>query len=409
MLALAAIGALILILGVFSNPLRRRVPVSPPLVALLLGIVLGPHVLGWLDPGALSERDVLLREAARVTLAIGLMAIALRLPPRYLLRHWRSLALILGVVMPLMWIFSGLLVYLLIGLPFWIALLVGAALTPTDPIVSTSIVVGDFAEEHLPARLRHTISAEAGANDGLAYPLLVLPVLFMAASPADVLGRWLVHTWLWEVGGAIVIGIAVGAGAGKLLMWSERLDLIETHSFLAYTLALTLFTLGVAELAGTEGIMAVFLAGLAFDWVVGSKERSEEERVQETVNQFFFLPVFGLLGLTLPWSEWFELGWPALALVGSVLLLRRLPAVLLLAPWVGRLKTRGDALYFGWFGPIGVSTLLYAMLAVERTGAQEVWALASLLLFASVLVHGVTANPLTIVYGRRARRGMPDR
>ena len=400
-LVLITIGAVVLFLGVWSNFLRRRTFVPEPFVALLIGVVLGPSVLGWLDPSQWTDERLILKEAARLTLAVALMAIALRLPPEYLRRHGRALLVMVAVVMPLMWLASGALVWAIIGLPLWVALLVGAVLTPTDPIVTTTMMVGDFAEERLPSRIRDLLSMEAGANDGLAYPLLVLPALMLSGAAGDALGAWFWHTWLWEIAGAVVIGAAFGYGAGRMLTWSERHDFIERHSFLAFSLALTLFTLGIAEAVGVEGVLAVFTAGLAFTPTVGGDERAEEEGIQEAISQFFYLPVFTLLGLSLPWAAWAALGPPALVLVVAVLLARRLPIVLLMTWPLRSLPHRHDRAYVGWFGPIGISTLLYAMLAVERTGVEEAWVLGSLLIFASAAVHGVSANPLTLAYARR--------
>ena len=400
-LVLITIGAVVLFLGVWSNFLRRRTFVPEPFVALLIGVLLGPSVLGWLDPSEWTNERLLLKEAARLTLAVALMAIALRLPPDYLRRHGRALLVMVAFVMPLMWLASGALLWAIIGLPLWVALLVAAVLTPTDPIVTTTMMVGDFAEERLPSRIRDLLSMEAGANDGLAYPLLVLPALMLSGAAGDALSAWVWHTWRWEIAGAVAIGAALGYGAGRMLTWSERHDFIERHSFLAYSLALTLITLGVAEAVGVEGVLAVFTAGLAFTPTVGGDERAEEEGIQEAISQFFYLPVFTLLGLSLPWAAWAALGPTALVLVVAVLLARRLPIVLLVTLPLRSLPQVHDRAFVGWFGPIGISTLLYAMLAVERTGVEEAWVLGSLLIFASAAVHGVSANPLTLAYARR--------
>ena|SRR5688572_29367250 len=107
--------------------------------------------------------------------------------------------------MPLMWIVSGLLVYLILGLPFWVAVLIGAIITPTDPVVASSIVAGGVAERNLPSSLRCAISAESGFNDGLALPFVVLPVLVLTEPPGEVLGHWLTHTVLLEIVGVAVV------------------------------------------------------------------------------------------------------------------------------------------------------------------------------------------------------------
>ncbi len=126
-----------------------------------------------------------MKQGARLAIAIQVMGVALRLPKAYPFTHWRSLAVLLGPVMLLMWLVSGLLVYLILGLPCWVAMLVGAVITPTDPVIATSIATGKVAEQNLPTRLRNLLSAESGANDGLGYPFVLLPILILTRSPQE--------------------------------------------------------------------------------------------------------------------------------------------------------------------------------------------------------------------------------
>lgn len=391
-----------LLVGLFSKPLKRSL-LSAPIVALLLGVLLGPEVFGVLDPVEWGSQETILEQAARLTIAISLMGIALRLPAGYPLRHWRSLTMMLGPVMVLMWLVSGMLVYVVLGLPFWVAMLIGAVITPTDPVVSSTIVQGDLAEANLPARVRHLLSGESGANDGLAYPLVFLSLLMIERPPTDALTHWLTQVVLWEVGAAVAFGAAIGYAAGRLLRWAETKGNIEQPSYLAYTLALSLAVLGGTKLLGTDGLLAVFAAGIALNVAVDTEDDTQEERVQEAVNRFFILPVFVLLGLALPWRQWFELGWAGVLLIAAVLLLRRLPAVLALTPVIRQAHGLRDALFLGWFGPIGVAALFYASLSLRETGTEEVWVVGSLAICASILVHGVSAVPFTRLYGRTTR------
>ena len=271
-IALVTVGSVVLVVGLLSNPIRRS-PVSTPMLALLAGVLLGPAVSGVLDPTEWGSRTTILEQATRLTLAVSLMGVALRLPEAFPLRRWRTLAVLLGIVMPLMWLASGLLVYLILGLPFLAALLVGAAITPTDPVVSSTIVTGEVAERNLPGRLRHTLAAESGFNDGLAYPFVLLCVLLLTRPPGEALSHWLTRTLLWEVGFALVFGTILGYGAGRLMEWAKRRDDAEESFFLVYTVALSLVVLGAAKLLGSDGILAVFVAGLGFDLAVGGDRR----------------------------------------------------------------------------------------------------------------------------------------
>lgn len=400
-LALLLVGLLVLVLGLLSEPLKRG-PVTAPIVALAVGVLTGPAVSGLAALPEWEREAPVLEQTARLTVALSLMAIALRLPRGYPRRHWRALAVLLGPLMVLMWLASGLLVYGLLGLGFWASMLVGAVVTPTDPVVASSIVTGGLAERNIPARVRNLLSSESGANDALAYPLVLLCVLMLELPAPEALGAWLLRVLLWEVLAAAALGAAVGYAAGRLLERAEARRSIEPTSFLAYALALTLAVLGGAKGLGTDGLLAVFAAGLAFSVAVRESERAQEERVQEAVNSFFTLPAFVLLGLSLPWAGWRELGWIGPGLAGAVLLLRRLPAFLALRPWIGGVERWSDALFLGWFGPVGIAALFYALLGVREAGVEEAWRVGSLVIVASILVHGLSAATLTRLYGRAA-------
>ncbi len=401
-LALLTIGGVVLVIGLFSSPLKRSV-LSVPLVSLLVGVALGPAVLGILDPANWGDQTIILEQAARLTVAISLMEIALRLPKGYPFSRGRSLAVMLGPVMVLMFVASGLLAYAILGVSFWAAMLIGAVVTPTDPVVASSIVQGQVAENNLPSRIRHLLSGESGSNDGLAYPFVFLAILMIEHPPGEAIVQWLTRIILWEVLGAVVLGALIGYVAGKLLGWAQAKGEIRDPSFLAYTIAVALTALGSTRLVGTDGILAVFAAGVALNMAVSTDIQEQEEKIDEAVNRFFVLPVFVLLGLALPWAEWVELGWKGLLLAGLVLLLRRPPWVLALVGLVPRMQGTQDALFTGWFGPIGVAALYYATLSEHTVGLHEVWVVGSLVISCSVLVHGVSAAPLTRLYGRRAR------
>lgn len=401
--ALLVAGLLVLLLGLLAEPLKRSL-LSPPLVALGVGVLLGPKAAGALEVAGWGSEAAILEQVARLTVALSLMAISLRLPRAYVLRNTRPLALLLGPLMLAMWLASGLLVHGLLGLGLWASLLVGAVLTPTDPVVASSIVTGGVAERNLPARLRHLLSAESGANDALAYPLVLLCVLMLGGPASEALPEWLLRVVLWEVLVAAGFGLLAGYGAGVLLEYAEVRRTIERTSYLAYALALTLAVLGGAKLLGTDGLLAVFTAGLGFSLAVRESERIDEQGVQEAVNGFFTLPAFALLGLALPWEAWRELGWAGPGLAVAVLGLRRLPAFLALRPWLGGVRTGRDALFLGWFGPIGIAALFYSQLSVRQAGVEEAWEVGSLVIAASVVAHGVSAAPLTKLYGRSAAR-----
>ena len=405
-ITLFMVGAVVLAVGLLSAPIKRSF-LSVPLVALLAGVLLGPAVFGVVDPREWGDQTLILEQAARLTVAISLMEIALRLPKGYPFGNWRSLLVLLGPVMVLMFVVSGLLAYAILGVSFWAAMLIGAIVTPTDPVVASSIVQGGVANENLPARLRHLLSGESGSNDGLAYPFVFLAILMIQEPPGQAVFQWITRIILWEVLGAVVIGALIGYAAGKALEWARRRGEIRDPSFLAYSIALALMALGSTRLVGTDGILAVFAAGIAFNLAISAGTEEREDQIDEAVNRFFVLPIFVLLGLSLPWGEWAALGWKGPVLAALILLLRRPPWVLLFSGRVPGMRGAQDGLFAGWFGPVGVAALYYAALSEKLVGLEEAWVVGSLVISASVLVHGVSAAPLTKLYGRRAGNGRP--
>jgi sodium/hydrogen antiporter len=402
----ATIGGLALALGLASRPLRD-LPVTEPLAALLLGVVLGPAVLDLVAIGD-AERDEILATTARIVMALSLMAAALRYPTHTVGRHVRPLVLLLVVVTPVMLLVSSGLAIVVLGMPVGVALVLGAAVAPTDPVLAASIVEGDKAERDLPLRLRLWLSIESGANDGLGAVLLLVGLAVVTTgSVGRGLGEAAVRLLI-----ALPLGLVLGDAAGRLLTWAHRHHDIEHSAFLGITLSVTLFVLGVVSLAGGEGLVGVFVAGLTYNRQLSRRELAEEWEVQEAINRYLVLPAFTLLGVALPWSEWARLGGTGIAFTVGLLLLRR-PIVLLLLRRPLKVDTC-EALFLGWFGPVGAAAMLVLAEAGQRgvgaadAGAADLWAAGSLVIALSTVLHGVTAAPARRVLGRREAKTGAD-
>lgn len=394
-LAYAAIGTLSVLLALFSDRIRE-LPVSEPLLALLLGVALGPVALDLLSFPP-ETRDSLLLEGTRVLLAASVMTAALRFPVTSLRGLVPQFALLLCVVMPIAAVVTGA-AALTLGLPLALALLVGTCLCPTDPVLAASVVTGRPAQRYLPERVRTLLTGESGANDGLALALVgvAVAVALPATDLADVAGRL-----VWEIAGGVAVGALLGAVAGKAMEAATRRRELEQGPSLIFTLLLAVAVLGVAQLAGTGGVLAVFVSGLAYNRTVRREERDPQENIDEAVNNYLALPVFVLLGAVLPWREWIDFGPAALVFVVAVLLVRRLPLITLFLRPLG-LRPRG-ATFTGWFGPMGVSALFYAAhSAHEGVHDPRLFVAVSLAVTASVVAHGLTASPFRRLYARRS-------
>jgi len=400
---LIVLGGLLLVLGLAAEPIRRsRIPVSEPILATTCGALIGLLVPAQVPD--LVQGDGVLEEVARFAVAFAVMGVALRLPRHYLRGHGWALALLLGPGMLIMWLVSGALIWACIGVPIWTALLIGAIVTPTDPVLASTIVTGKLARQHIPVRVRHLISAEAGANDGMAYPFVFLAIAALVPAPGDDALDWLLRVLVWEVFGAVVLGAAIGVLAGWLQNLVKAEGEIDDSAVLTVTIALTLLVLGGISLLGSDGILAVFAAGIAFNEAAGRPEEREQALVTEAAERLLTLPAFLLFGMVLPWDAWAALGWGGVALVVTVLFLRRVPMLLIVGPALAPpLTGLTDRLFIGWFGPIGVAAVFYALLAVRETGEPIVWSVTTLLVTASILVHGGTASAITRLYGGRAQ------
>jgi len=398
-LSLAAVGIVVLVLGFFSRSINCSY-FSIPLLAFVSGVVLGPLGFGVLNPESWGNAHKLLEEAARLTLGISLMAIALRIPKNYLFQNWRSFIVLLGLGMPLMLLVGGLLAYAALDVSVVIALLIGAAICPTDPVVASAIVTGGLAKKDLPQRFRYGISTESAANDGLAYPLVFLPLLLLISNDNGPWLTWFIDILLRGVGGALIFGSLLGWCVGQALLWAERKKTLDHSAFLVTTLALTISAMGLGKILGVNSILTVFVAGIVFSHWVGGEDRAIEANVQEAVNLFFTLPVFILFGLMLPVDKWLALGWGGAVFIVGVFLLRRIPIILILSPLLPIWRDWKMALLSGHFGPIGISAIFYAMVILEKSGNDFIWGVVSLVAATSLVVHGVTAAPLARLWAK---------
>lgn len=400
--ALAVLGGAILALSLVAGLIKEKVYLpTQPLIAVLVGVAIGPAGFGLLQLANWADPMTILEQAARLTIGFSVMAAALRIPRTYFSDQFKAMGSLLSLGQVMMWLISGLLAYWLLGLPFWVGLLVGAIVTPTDPVIASTIVSGETAKENIPNRIRNLISAESGANDGGAYPLVFLTVLMIEHPFGRALGEWLTTTLLWEVLFAVLVGLAIGAVTGRIQQWSLENDYIDETPLTTITIALTILVLGAVKLLGSDGILAVFAAGLAFNRVAPGDPETEEEEATETVEHLFTIPIFVLFGMALPWNEWIALGWAGVALVGAVLVLRRLPMMFTVGRLVPPLQGTADRALAGWFGPIGVAAIFYATLSTHHVGTDMGWIVGSLIITGSIVAYAITTTSLTKLYGQR--------
>lgn len=395
------VGAVVLSLSMSARTIKERLWISEPLAAMAIGAALGPIGFGLVTlPGS---HDSGLSAIARLTVAMSVAGVALRLPPTYVRRRWRTVLVMLAVVMPLMWAIASGAAWAFLGFSALPALWLGAAVTPTDPVLSDTVVTGDLAEREIDSEVRHLISFESGANDGLAFLLIMVPLSLADRSFAAAGEHWLFSALLGDVIAAIAVGATVGFLTGKAMRAVLDRELTTPTAVLAANASLVLLLLGASRLIGTDGLIAVFSGALALNWLIREEEGPRHREVQEVITRFFDAPVFILFGIALPLSAWRTLGWPLYGFAVAVLLLRRLPAIFVARPLLPPIRSLRRVLFVGWFGPVGAAALVYATAARRLEGGDSIWTAASLVVCLSVLVHGVTATPFTYWFARAGR------
>ena len=393
--ALVVGAGVVLVLVLLSERLSSW-SLPAPLLAVVIGAAIGPHALDVIPFDRLAEyRDPLLTEGSRIALGVGLVGVALRLPHGYWRRNWRWIAGIIGAGMAVMWLTAaGLL--LAVGLPLTLALLVGAMLTPTDPITTTPVVTGANAEKYVPERVRFNLSGESGVNDGLGFLFVMLPLLLLTVAPAgQAWTQWLVDVVLWKVLGAAVLAALAGWLFGKAYIACRSRGYIDQGSLLIIAIPVGLFMLGLLKLIGTDGILGVFITAAVFGQVVQQSAEEVQDTVADALTRLLMIPLFLLLGVFLPVGEWAHMSPVLLLGLAAAVFVRRVVAVWLVSPVYRNLHTRQELAFMSWFGPIGVSALYYAMDAASRLGDERVFVYVSFAIAVSVVLHGLSTVPLS--------------
>ncbi|KAI4132745.1 MAG: hypothetical protein LQ347_002479 [Umbilicaria vellea] len=384
----ATLGGFITLFGLVSYLFKERFYLSEALISLLAGVAFSPHAANFIKPldyagGSQENLGVITLYFTRLVLGVQLVLAGVQLPSKYLRKEWRSLALLLGPGMTAMWLCSSLIIWGLVpDLSFLHALAVGACVTPTDPVLSNSIVKGKFADKNIPKDLQKIIIAESGANDGLGYPFLFVALYLIkytgnggagqAGGARLAMAYWFGETWGYTIILSVVYGFAVGWIAKELLHFAEERKFVDRESFLVFAIALALFILGTCGMIGSDDVLACFVAGNAFTWDDWFRLETLDDSLQPTIDMLLNLSVFMWFGAVCPWTLFVHnnvIPIYRLIFIGILILLfRRVPIVYAMHWKIQQIEQKQQALFVGFFGPIGVSAVFYLYVTLEFLG-----------------------------------------
>jgi NhaP-type Na+/H+ or K+/H+ antiporter len=366
----------LLVVGALLSGLAHRSFLSLTALFVVAGFVLGRGGLGVLE---LDPRGEFVHDLAIVALIVILFRDGLEVEAEMLQTAWRLPLRSLIIAMPLTAAVVALAAHAIVGLDWTAAFLVGALLSPTDPVLSSSVVTNP----RVPRVVRHSLNLESGLNDGLALPA----VLALAAVLADRPGFVWWHFVLQDVG----LGFAYGLAAGLLAAWAlPRSAAIPAHQRSLFALGAAFATYGVTVLppAG-NGLIAVFVCAITLGIRRHDIRETFEARADDIV-EIVKLGVFVVFGALLTLDGLFTDGWAAVALVAVTLLVAR-PVAIGVALLGTRLPLYLQA-FIAWFGPKGVATMTFSLL-ILADGFPRIFNLAALCVFVSILAHGLTDTP----------------
>jgi NhaP-type Na+/H+ or K+/H+ antiporter len=401
------LGLLLIVLAA-GNAMVRRLPLTAAIVYLAAGYLLGPHGAQLFDFHPLDDSQLLerLTEVA-VIISLFTAGLKLRLDPRDLL--WREplrLAFISMTVTVALIAAAGI---TLLGLPLGVAILLGAVLAPTDPVLASEVQVADPGDRD---RLRFALTGEAGLNDGTAFPFVMLGLGLTglhALGPG--LSRWLLVDVVWAIVGGLAVGALLGRGVGLLIRKIRRRseDAFVLDDFLAIGLIALVY--GAALLIHTYGFLAVFAAGLAVRPESPHLETQREEAEDAHVGRAILLfneqmERIAELGIVILVGGMLSADYLPLGLVWFVpflfLVVRPISVTVGL---IGTVVPRERRWLLSWFGIRGVGSLYYLMFALNRGVPREVGAEITALVLSvvaiSVILHGISVTPLMRWYERR--------
>ncbi|TBU09841.1 Na(+)/H(+) antiporter [Hamiltosporidium magnivora] len=382
-LIICLLSFFVLVYGLISNYVANSLYIPEPLVSLIFGAIIGPCCLNLLNIGYIDSK-IVMYHFSRAVLCIQIMTAAMSLPRGYVLKKAKSLCIIVILISILEWLITSVIVYIFSYYNLGVSLAISACLTPTDPVLSNSIVKSKFSQENVAPRLKNLIIGESGINDGFGLIILYISLGFIIRNQ-NTISKICILILKGTILSAIS-GILIGYVSRKALKLCYTYHLVGTENFLIYGIALTFFSVGMMDLVGGSEMVCVFFTGTAFSWDEWFILETRESRLQEVIDSLFSSTFFVFFGSRIDFSRFsFNI------LIGSlvILLSRRPPVFYIFRRFIPEIRNRKEALFIGWFGPIGIGALFYSLTLDKLIGTVTI-DYVSIVVLCSAILHGLT-------------------
>jgi sodium/hydrogen antiporter len=373
----------------------KRIRISYSIMYVLLGMVLYYFLVRYLPPANPLMKPWFTIHLTEIVVIISLMGTGLKIDQPFSFRTWATPFRLISVTMILCIAAVAFLAMWLLKFDLPTAILLGAVLAPTDPVLASDVQV-EPPMEGKKENVKFSLTAEAGMNDGMAFPFTWLAIL-LATSQVDSiseLGIWFLRDVLYKIAAGVICGILLGRLLAYLVF-----DLPERKNFVVIkdgfvAVATTLMVYGITEMVHGYGFIAVFVTAITLrNYELDHKYHKKLHDFTDQIERILLSVVLIVFGGTLIYGILRPLNWSMIILgVAFIVLVRPFTA------WIGMIGTKlkpREKLAISFFGIRGIGSFFYLSFALYKAdfpAAKELWAVVSFIVILSLLIHGVTAT-----------------
>lgn len=413
------IGTLLILMGL-RTPILQRLRLTPSIIYLAIGVTLGPTILGVFHFNPLKQAH-LLEVLAEIAVLVSLFIAGMKMPVPFKWREWRVPVRLAFISMTISVVLTAAFGYYVLALPLGAAVLLGAILAPTDPVLATDVQVRHMGDKD---SLRFTLTSEAGMNDGSAFPFVMLGLAMLSAPVSfELIGSWVLKDVLWSTIVALIVGLVMGRLLAQLV-WKQRY-LVSEGPLLDDFLGLGLIGVvyGICLLLDAWGFLAVFAAAISLRH--SERKLAGIHAPSSDTGATLGIPAFTEKSMPVQSSQMSEgslLFKESLERLSELMLVLLLGGMLFLDSW--SLRAVGLALFLfiivrpvsvflgligsgtplrlqmlvGWFGVRGIGSIYYLMFAIvfglPEALALEFIHITLVVIVLSIIIHGLTVKPI---------------
>jgi len=359
----------------------------------LLYALLGEHL-----PNPLPQHnETATLHLTEIVVIISLMGTGIKIDRAFSIKNWASPLRLISLAMLLCMGIAALVGYKFLGFELAAAVLLGSVLAPTDPVLASDVQVGP-PNSKVKSETKFTLTTEAGLNDGMAFPFIWLAIVLAMFSKGESVSflHWFWYDVLYKIGAGLIVGYVLGKVVGYIVFrLPERYPVLKTHDGLL-AIALTLFVYGLTEMVHGYGFIAVFVAAVNLrHFEKGHDLHHEFHSVTDQAERLLVAVVLLLFGGALVSGLLTGLTWPMVIFAFVFLLvIRPLTTYVSLFGRGMRVKERMAISFFGIRGMGSVFYLAFAFHETDFANKNELWTLVAFTILLSIVVHGLTANPV---------------